>query len=38
MVDRLLIANGIAALERRVETVSSDFSRASLSGASAKSA
>ena len=30
MVDRLLVANGIGALERRVETVSSDFSRAFL--------
>ena len=29
-VDRLLIASGVAALERRVETVSSDFSRAFL--------
>jgi LysR family transcriptional regulator, pca operon transcriptional activator len=29
-VDRLLIANGVGALERRVETVSSDFSRAFL--------
>ena len=29
-VDRLLIAAGVAALERRVETVSSDFSRAFL--------
>ena len=29
-VDRLLIANGVPALERRVETVSSDFSRAFL--------
>lgn len=28
--DRLLIANGVGALERRVETVSSDFSRAFL--------
>lgn len=27
MVDRLLIANGVGVLERRVETVSSDFSR-----------
>jgi LysR family pca operon transcriptional activator len=30
MVDRLLIANGVGAIERRVETVSSDFSRAFL--------
>jgi LysR family pca operon transcriptional activator len=30
IVDRLLIANGIGALERRIETVSSDFSRAFL--------
>jgi LysR family pca operon transcriptional activator len=29
-VDRLLIANGIGTLERRIETVSSDFSRAFL--------
>ena len=29
-VDRLLIAHGVGALERRVETVSSDFSRAFL--------
>jgi LysR family pca operon transcriptional activator len=29
-VDRLLIVNGVGALERRVETVSSDFSRAFL--------
>jgi LysR family pca operon transcriptional activator len=29
-VDRLLIASGVGALERRVETVSSDFSRAFL--------
>jgi LysR family pca operon transcriptional activator len=35
MVDRLLIANGIAALERRVETVSSDFSRAFLKASDA---
>ncbi len=30
IVDRLLIANGIAGLERRIDTVSSDFSRAYL--------
>jgi LysR family pca operon transcriptional activator len=30
IVDRLLIANGIGGLERRIETVSSDFSRAYL--------
>ena len=30
MVDRLLIANGVGTIERRVETVSSDFSRAFL--------
>jgi LysR family pca operon transcriptional activator len=30
IVDRLLIANGIGAVERRIETVSSDFSRAFL--------
>jgi len=30
IADRLLIANGIGALERRIETVSSDFSRAYL--------
>lgn len=30
IVDRLLIANGIAGIERRIETVSSDFSRAYL--------
>jgi LysR family pca operon transcriptional activator len=30
IADRLLIANGISGLERRIETVSSDFSRAYL--------
>jgi LysR family pca operon transcriptional activator len=35
MVDRLLIANGIAALEWRIETVSSDFSRAFLKASDA---
>ncbi|MFO1072863.1 MAG: pca operon transcription factor PcaQ [Geminicoccaceae bacterium] len=30
LVDRLLVANGVGAIERRVETVSSDFSRAFL--------
>ena len=30
IADRLLIANGIGGLERRIETVSSDFSRAYL--------
>jgi LysR family pca operon transcriptional activator len=35
MVDRFLIANGIGALAQRVETVSSDFSRAYLARADA---
>ena len=35
MVDRFLIAAGIGALERRVETVSSDFSRAYLASTDA---
>jgi LysR family pca operon transcriptional activator len=35
IVDRLLIANGIGGLERRIETVSSDFSRAYLKRAEA---